>query len=128
MVKHITQKSKPSGISRAKSCILSHKRQIAQVFLALMICGSMAGLQVYAAGSGASDVSSITAGVSSLESFVRRIVIGIGFVVALFGGVTLRLGFAQDNPDDQSKGVKLLIGGGIIVSVGVFIQLFGGKV
>lgn len=128
MVKHTTQKSKPSVITRAKGYLFLHKRQIAQAFLTLMICGSMVGLRVYAAGSGASDVSSITAGVSSLESFVKKIVIGIGFVVALFGGVTLGLGFAQDNPDGQSRGVKFLIGGIIIASVGAFIQMFGGRV
>lgn len=117
----------PAG-TRVKDYFVSHKRQVAQMLLALLICGSMTLLQAFAAGSGASDAGSITSGVSSLESFVKKVVIGIGIVIALFGGVTLGLGFAQDNPDGQSRGVKFLIGGIVIASVGAFIKMFGGSV
>ncbi len=117
MNKFVKQEARLPIGTRVKGYLLSHKGQIALVFLALIICGSMASLQVYAAGSGASDESTIISVISTLGSFVKKI--GIGF--ALFGGVTLGLGFAQDNPDDQSRGVKFLIGGIIIVSVGAYL-------
>lgn len=112
---------------RMKAFWKTHGRKVMQASLAMLFCGMMLGLQAYAGG-GASDASSITAGVSDLEKFVKKIVIGIGIIVALFGGITLGLGFAQDNPDGQSRGVKFLVGGVIIASVGAFISMFGGSV
>ncbi len=112
---------------KVRKFLVLHRKMIMQASLTALFCVMIFGLQVYAGG-GASDVGSITAGVSSLEKFVKKIVIGIGIIVALFGGITLGLGFAQDNPDGQSRGVKFLVGGVIIASVGAFITMFGGSV
>ncbi len=113
-------KKHPNGI-RAKDYLLSHKYQIAQMLLVMLFCGCMIGMQAYAANP---TVDSITDGMTSLKSFVKTIVIGIGIIIATFGGVTLGLGFAQDNPDGQSRGIKFLLGGLVIAAVGAILALF----
>lgn len=110
----------PAG-TRVKDYLLSHKRQMAQMLLVMLFCGCMVGQQVYAASP---TVDSITSGMNSLKSFVKTIVIAIGIIIATFGGVTLGLGFAQDNPDGQSRGIKFLVGGLVIAAVGAIIALF----
>lgn len=112
--------------TRVKDYFLSHKRQMAQILLAiLVVCGSMIGQQVYAANP---TVEFITGGMNSLKSFIKTIAIGICVIVAVFGGIILVLGFALDNPDCRSKGAKFLIGGLIILSVEVFIWIIVGSV
>ena len=46
----------------------------------------------------------------------------IGAIVAVFGGVSAGLGYAQDNPDGQSRGIKFLIGGAIAFSTTTILK------
>ncbi len=120
MTEQTKNAERPPVRIRIKDHLLSHKRQMAQMLLVMLICMSMIGLQAHAAVT----TESITSGVNSLKGFVKTIVVAIGIIIATFGGITLGLGFAQDNPDGQSRGIKFLLGGMVIAAVGAIIALF----
>lgn len=61
--------------------------------------------------------SSKVTGLDEFPKLAATIAQVIGAVVAIFGGVSAGLGYAQDNPDGQSRGLKFLIGGAIAFSV-----------
>lgn len=71
----------------------------------------------------AGNASNIGDGIGALGDLATTIVVAIGVIVAVFGGLQLGLGFAQDNPDAQSRGVKFLIGGVIGASVTAIVKL-----
>lgn len=61
--------------------------------------------------------SSKVTGLDEFPKLAATIAQVIGAVIAIFGGVSAGLGYAQDNPDGQSRGLKFLIGGAIAFSV-----------
>lgn len=73
------------------------------------------------------DAKTLVSGIDNLAGLATTIVVAIGVVVAVFGGLQLGLGFAQDNPDAQSRGVKFLVGGIIGASVVAIIKYVTGK-
>lgn len=84
----------------------------------------MVGLMVASSISSADAINvtkiNNTSKVTGLDEFPKlaaTIAQVIGAVVAIFGGVSAGLGYAQDNPDGQSRGLKFLIGGAIAFSV-----------
>ncbi len=84
----------------------------------------MVGLMVASSISSANAINvtkiNNTSKVTGLDEFPKlaaTIAQVIGAVVAIFGGVSAGLGYAQDNPDGQSRGLKFLIGGAIAFSV-----------
>lgn len=60
--------------------------------------------------------SSKVTGLDEFPKLAATIAQVIGAIVAIFGGVSVGLGYAQDNPDGQSRGIKFLIGGAIAFS------------
>lgn len=91
------------------------KRNGISLALAFVMAGSMAGLStldVNAINVLKQSNSKIT-GLDNIPNMAATIVQVIGAVVAIFGGAQLGLGFAQDNPDGQSRGLKFFIGGAI---------------
>ena len=97
-----------------------NKGRIMQVVCALLICAGMAVTQAFAAG-GLAAVEGLT----QLKSAALKIVTGIGAIIAIYGGISLGLGFAQDNPDGQSRGIKFVIGGALMVAVSTIVGWFG---
>lgn len=96
---------KRNGISLALFCMM----------VGFMVTSSISGAE-------AINVTKInnTSKVTGLDEFPKlaaTIAQVIGAVVAIFGGVSAGLGYAQDNPDGQSRGLKFLIGGAIAFSV-----------
>lgn len=84
-------------------------------------------LAISKAQASVSDADDLTSGFNGLIGLAENIVIGIGVIIALFGGLQLGLGVTQDNADAQSRGVKFLIGGIIGASVTAIIKLVTGK-
>lgn len=96
------------------------KRNGTSLALFCMMVGLMVASSISSAD--AINVTKInnTSKVTGLDEFPKlaaTIAQVIGAVVAIFGGVSAGLGYAQDNPDGQSRGLKFLIGGAIAFSV-----------
>ena len=90
----------------------------------VMACVLFMGLLITVpAYAGLSD--QIKSGVDDFAKVAKYVAYAIGGVVAIYGGVQLGLGFTQDNPDGQSKGIKYIVGGVIILAVGVILTMFG---
>lgn len=67
-------------------------------------------------------VSNDKLGLQNVVDLVLGIVTTIGIIVAIFGAGMTGLGFAQDNPDSQSRGIKTLAGGVIAAGASVLIK------
>ena len=61
-------------------------------------------------------------GLDELKGLATAIVGVLGFVVGIYGGVQFGLGMTNDNPDSQSRGLKMLIGGIIIAGSSVLLK------
>lgn len=62
-------------------------------------------------------------GINDLKGLATTIVGTLGFIIAIYGGIQFGLGMANDNPDSQSRGLKMLIGGVIIGGATVLVRV-----
>lgn len=68
------------------------------------------------------DISSI---IDSVISFLSWGVGGIGGFLAIFGIVTLGIGFSGDNASEKQKGIIGLVGGIIVIGAAILIGTVG---
>lgn len=83
------------------------------------------GIAELAAGAVLANIRTFMGDSTQLKDVLKTIesvIQVIGAVVAIYGGLSTGLGFAQDNSDGISKGLKLLIGGAIAFSVTTILK------
>jgi len=100
------------ALKRSKKAILS----LGAVAMALMSMGT----PVYAANT--TDISNI---IDSVINFLAWGVGGIGGFLAIFGIVTLGIGFSGDNASEKQKGIIGLVGGIIVIGAAILIGAVG---
>lgn len=101
---------KRNGISLALFCMM----------VGLMVASSISGAEAINVTK-INEKSKIT-GLDEFPKIAATVVQVIGAVVGLFGGGAVGLGYAQDNPDGQSRGLKFLIGGAIAFSTTTILK------
>ena len=107
-----------------KQLMKKRMRSIMKTTALVFACALILGLSfVVPAHAGLSD--KLKDGIDDFAKVARYAALGIGGVVAIYGGIQLGLGFTQDNPDGQSKGIKYIVGGVIILAVGIVLTMFG---
>jgi len=99
-------------LTRSKKMIMA----VCAAFIALVAMGT----PVYA--SNTTDISSI---IDSVISFLSWGVGGIGGFLAIFGIVTLGIGFSGDNASEKQKGIIGLVGGIIVIGAAILIGSVG---
>lgn len=101
---------KRNGISLALFCMM----------VGLMVASSISSAEAINVTK-ISNSSKVT-GLDEFPKLAATIAQVIGAIVAVFGGVSAGLGYAQDNPDGQSRGIKFLIGGAIAFSTTTILK------
>ena len=101
-----------------KTLIKSKKMILA--FYAVFTAVFLMAAPVYA--SNTTDISSI---IDSVINFLAWGVGGIGGFLAIFGIVTLGIGFSGDNASEKQKGIIGLVGGIIVIGAAILIGSVG---
>lgn len=112
-----TVDSKPVVVAGRKEKIVAWvKKNVTNLALALYL--------IFAAGVMCIDESHALEiqGMDDLKGLATTIVGTLGFIVGIYGGVQFGLGMSNDNPDSQSRGLKMLIGGVIIGGSSVLLK------
>ena len=73
----------------------------------------------------ASNTTDIGSIIDSVISFLAWGVGGIGGFLAIFGIVTLGIGFSGDNASEKQKGIIGLVGGIIVIGAAILIGAVG---
>ena len=63
-------------------------------------------------------------GLDKVIGLATTVVIALGVVVAIFGGITLGIGFREDQSEQQTRGIRTIIAGVIMASVTAIIKWF----
>jgi len=100
------------ALTRSRKMIMA----VCIAFIALVVMAS----PVHAANT--TDISSI---IDSVISFLAWGVGGIGGFLAIFGIVTLGIGFSGDNASEKQKGIIGLVGGIIVIGAAILIGAVG---
>ena len=58
---------------------------------------------------------------NSSNEVLQTLVIALGAGLGIWGGVNLLEGYGQDNPASKSQGIKQLIAGGGVATIGVVL-------
>lgn len=108
--------------TRAKEWFKSNRISLALfcMMVGLMVASSISGAEAINVTK-INEKSKIT-GLDEFPKMATTIAQVIGAIVAVFGGVSAGLGYAQDNPDGQSRGIKFLIGGAIAFSTTTILK------
>lgn len=112
-----TVDSKPVIVAgRKEKAVTWVKRNVANLVLALCL--------IFAAGVMCIDESHALEiqGIDELKGLATTIVGTLGFIVGIYGGVQFGLGMSNDNPDSQTRGLKMLVGGVIIGGASVLLK------
>jgi len=97
---------------------LVRSRKYVMALAAVVITTFVLATPVYAD----TDISSI---IDSVISFLSWGVGGIGGFLAIFGIVTLGIGFSGDNASEKQKGIIGLVGGIIVIGAAILIGTVG---
>ena len=100
--------------------VLVKSRKMVMALCAAVIALGALTTPVYA--SSTTDISSI---IDSVISFLAWGVGGIGGFLAIFGIVTLGIGFSGDNASEKQKGIIGLVGGIIVIGAAILIGAVG---
>ena len=106
-------------MTKLNKTLVKGKKMILAFYTALAAMFAMA-MPVYAANT--TDISSI---IDSVISFLAWGVGGIGGFLAIFGIVTLGIGFSGDNASEKQKGIIGLVGGIIVIGAAILIGAVG---
>lgn len=85
----------------------------------LLAMGLLAAAGIVSVLSGGTAQAFDITGLTDLKGLVKNIAGVLGFIVAIYGGISFGLGLSQDNPDAQSRGLKMLVGGIVIMGASV---------
>ena len=58
---------------------------------------------------------------TSAIDVLQTLVIALGAGLAIWGGINLLEGYGQDNPASKSQGIKQLMAGGGVATIGVVL-------
>jgi len=105
-------------VTKLNKALLKSKKMIMAVCAAFIASFVMA-LPVQANNT---NISSI---IDSVISFLSWGVGGIGGFLAIFGIVTLGIGFSGDNASEKQKGIIGLVGGIIVIGAAILISSVG---
>jgi len=100
--------------------VLVKSKKMIMALCAAFIAVAVMGTPVYAANT--TDISSI---IDSVINFLAWGVGGIGGFLAIFGIVTLGIGFSGDNASEKQKGIIGLVGGIIVIGAAILIGAVG---
>jgi len=100
--------------------VLVGTRKIVMALCAAFIALAATGTPVYATNT--TDISKI---IDSVIKFLAWGVGGIGGFLAIFGIVTLGIGFSGDNASEKQKGIIGLVGGIIVIGAAILIGAIG---
>ena len=106
-------------MTKLNKALAKGKKMILALYAAVAAMLIMA-TPVYA--SNTTDISSI---IDSVISFLAWGVGGIGGFLAIFGIVTLGIGFSGDNASEKQKGIIGLVGGIIVIGAAILIGSVG---
>jgi len=98
--------------------LVKNKKKIMAVYVALIAMFVM-NMTVYA-------TDMIGTVVDNAVDFLAWGVGAIGVLIALFGLVTLGIGFSGDNASEKQKGIFAIVGGIIVIAAGVLIGTVAG--
>ena len=98
--------------------VLTKSRKMIMAVCAAFIALVTMATPVYAD----TDIGSI---IDSVISFLAWGVGGIGGFLAIFGIVTLGIGFSGDNASEKQKGIIGLVGGIIVIGAAILIAAVG---
>lgn len=62
---------------------------------------------------------------TGIWDLITKWIIRIGAAIALFGGISIGISFASDNPDARIRGLQFLAAGLIVMAVGAAPGIFG---
>ena len=99
--------------------LLSKSKKMIMALCAAFIAVLAMTTPVYA---NTTDISNI---IDSVISFLSWGVGGIGGFLAIFGIVTLGIGFSGDNASEKQKGIIGLVGGIIVIGAAILIGAVG---
>ena len=99
--------------------LIKSKKMIMAISAAFIAVFTMA-MPVYAANT--TDINRI---IDSVINFLAWGVGGIGGFLAIFGIVTLGIGFSGDNASEKQKGIIGLVGGIIVIGAAILIGAVG---
>jgi len=99
--------------------VLVRAKKMVMALCAAFIAATVIGTPVYAS---TTDISSV---IDSVISFLAWGVGGIGGFLAIFGIVTLGIGFSSDNASEKQKGIIGLVGGIIVIGAAILIGAVG---
>jgi len=98
---------------------LKRANKIVMAVTAAVIAAAVLYTPVYA---NTTDISGI---IDNVISFLSWGVGGIGGFLAIFGIVTLGIGFSGDNASEKQKGIIGLVGGIIVIGAAILIGTVG---
>ena len=101
------------------STALRRAKKIVLAVTAAVIAATVLYTPVYA---NTTDISDI---IDSVINFLSWGVGGIGGFLAIFGIVTLGIGFSGDNASEKQKGIIGLVGGIIVIGAAILIGTVG---
>ena len=100
--------------------LLVKSRKMVMALYGAVIAFMAMSTPVYAANT--TDIAGI---IDSVISFLSWGVGGIGGFLAIFGIVTLGIGFSGDNASEKQKGIIGLVGGIIVIGAAILIGAIG---
>jgi hypothetical protein len=106
-------------MTKLNQTLVKSKKMVMALYTAV-IALVMMGTPVYAAN--ITDISGI---IDSVINFLAWGVGGIGGFLAIFGIVTLGIGFSGDNASEKQKGIIGLVGGIIVIGAAILIGAIG---
>ena len=105
---------------KKKVDMLIRIRKMLSTTMALLVICMLACTSVYANNG---DMKQLTGNIDNLKTLAENVIMGIGLVVAVFGGGMFALAYAQDNIESQSKGIKTLVAGALMAGVGIIVKI-----
>ena len=91
----------------------------------MAVCAAAIALAVMATPVHAANTTDISSIIDSVINFLAWGVGGIGGFLAIFGIVTLGIGFSGDNASEKQKGIIGLVGGIIVIGAAILIGAVG---
>ena len=104
---------------------LINKALVKSKKMIIAICTAFIAMFVMAMPVHANNTTDISGIIDSVISFLAWGVGGIGGFLAIFGIVTLGIGFSGDNASEKQKGIIGLVGGIIVIGAAILIGAVG---
>lgn len=70
----------------------------------------------------------LTADTSALDNvlqFVLQWVVRVGIIIAILGGIDFAIAFMSDNPENKTRGLKIIVAGFMLAALAKAPEIFG---